>query len=149
MTATNHLNLAADGWLGGTAERTGIMDTKHTPGPLEAHLHTDGYGFALYNQRATEIAAHTNVVVPLLNEREREYHKDEIAANAHRLVACWNACEGLNPEAVPGLLAACKGLLAHVQLAGAVRAVGRGVGTNTTEGKKILFAQATVAKAKP
>ena len=25
MTATNHLNLAADGWLGGTTERTGIM----------------------------------------------------------------------------------------------------------------------------
>ena len=28
--------------------------------------------------------------------------------NANRLCACWNACEGINPEAVPDLLEACK-----------------------------------------
>jgi len=32
-------------------------------------------------------------------------------ANAERLVACWNACEGINPEAVPDLLEALEGLL--------------------------------------
>ena len=29
-------------------------------------------------------------------------------SNAERHVACWNACHGLNPAAVPGLLAALK-----------------------------------------
>lgn len=29
-------------------------------------------------------------------------------ANARRIVACVNACEGMNPEAVPALLEACR-----------------------------------------
>ena len=29
-------------------------------------------------------------------------------ANAERIVACINACEGINPAAVPDLLAACE-----------------------------------------
>jgi hypothetical protein len=33
-------------------------------------------------------------------------HRHE--ANARRIVACVNACEGINPEAVPDLLAACE-----------------------------------------
>ena len=33
---------------------------------------------------------------------------DEQDANAHRLVACVNACEGINPETVPKLLAIAK-----------------------------------------
>ena len=36
--------------------------------------------------------------------------KEEDEANARRMVACVTACEGLNPEAVPKLLAACKTL---------------------------------------
>lgn len=31
-------------------------------------------------------------------------------ADAKRLVACWNACEGINPDAVPDLLEACKAI---------------------------------------
>ena len=31
-------------------------------------------------------------------------------ANARRIVACWNACEGINPEAVPELLKVAKAL---------------------------------------
>ena len=31
-------------------------------------------------------------------------------ANAHRMVACWNNCEGINPEAVPELLGALSDL---------------------------------------
>lgn len=33
--------------------------------------------------------------------------------NAARLVACWNACEGIDPEAVPVLIAALENLLAY------------------------------------
>ena len=36
----------------------------------------------------------------------RPRDEDESVANADRLSACWNACDGLNPAAVPGLLAA-------------------------------------------
>lgn len=35
----------------------------------------------------------------------------EVEANAHRIAACVNACAGLNPEAVPDLLAAAEKVL--------------------------------------
>lgn len=35
---------------------------------------------------------------------------DPAGPNAAHLVACWNACDGLSPEAVPDLLAACEAL---------------------------------------
>ena len=38
-------------------------------------------------------------------------------ANAERIVACVNACEGINPEAVPDLLEALKGIRAKVEWA--------------------------------
>lgn len=34
--------------------------------------------------------------------------KQEAEANAARIVACVNACEGINPEAVPMLVEACR-----------------------------------------
>ena len=37
----------------------------------------------------------------------------EDRANADRLAACWNACAGINPEAVPDLLAALKAAAAY------------------------------------
>ena len=37
--------------------------------------------------------------------------KPEQEANARRIVACWNACEGIDPEAVPGMVEACKRVL--------------------------------------
>ena len=36
----------------------------------------------------------------------RDFHTDQ--ANAERIVACVNACKGINPEAAPELLEACK-----------------------------------------
>lgn len=45
------------------------------------------------------------------------FHPDvsdaEDAANARRIVACVNACEGINPEAVPELLAFAKDIYEH------------------------------------
>ena len=35
-----------------------------------------------------------------------------VAADAEHLIACWNACEGINPEAVPELLKALRAFLA-------------------------------------
>lgn len=36
-------------------------------------------------------------------------------ADAHRIVECVNACEGINPETVPDLLEYCKGFLEDVR----------------------------------
>ena len=36
------------------------------------------------------------------------FEDNEADANVSRIVACVNACQGLNPEAIPDLLAACK-----------------------------------------
>lgn len=38
-------------------------------------------------------------------------------ANAARIVACVNACVGINPAAVPKLLAACERLLSYMEAA--------------------------------
>ena len=39
-------------------------------------------------------------------------------ANLERLVACWNACEGINPESVPDLLPALKEMTDLAERAG-------------------------------
>ena len=46
---------------------------------------------------------------PYVNKRLGEF---DTKADADHAVACWNACEGINPRAVPELLAACKALYA-------------------------------------
>ncbi len=43
-------------------------------------------------------------------------------ANAARIVACVNACEGINPEAVPDLVRALEGLLADKYLSDPINA---------------------------
>ena len=65
--------------------------------------------------------------------------RDDIQANARRIVACVNACEGINPEAVPDLLTVLRAAVARVELA-------------NREGDPILSAwlpdaQAAIAKA--
>ena len=46
------------------------------------------------------------------NKRRRAWEED--IANAKHLAACWNACEGINPEAVPDILAALDAALDEV-----------------------------------
>lgn len=46
--------------------------------------------------------------LPIYNNRE------EVEANAHRIVVCVNALEGINPEAVRGLLEWAKEALWHL-----------------------------------
>ena len=98
MTATNHLDLAADGWLGGTAERTGIMETAHTPGPW------DWCRVPLYNPEKPE----PGFPAYCTNSVGGEEWIAKAKANASRVSACIAACKGINPEAVPGLLKAMK-----------------------------------------
>jgi len=84
---------------------------KHTPGPWEvdadnihagnvATLHGDNGTFAEIWSRQW------------LTEQHCDQH-----ANASRIVACVNACEGIaDPSAVPGLLEACKSALALIEI---------------------------------
>ena len=65
-----------------------------------------------------------------------------IEANAARFVACWNACTGLNPEAVPDLLRACQAFVEQV-----VKLKGFPNLTQPYAGALIL-AEAAIARAK-
>jgi len=61
----------------------------------------------------------------------------ESIANAERIVACVNGCAGLNPEAVPELLAACRMVVMAQQRR-----------TRTAEEQEIMdAARAAIAKA--
>lgn len=64
---------------------------------------------------------------------------DEDLANAARIVACVNACEGINPGAVPDLLAALKSCLPDL----AHYASNHGPGPD----KRLDAARAAIAKA--
>lgn len=62
---------------------------KHTLGPLTANSD------AVYS---------LNRLITIVSGEAKSFEEDE--ANAARFVACWNACESINPEAVPELLKA-------------------------------------------
>ena len=74
----------------------------HTPGPWFLHG-KPGY-------EALEIFGTNRPIAKSLYHLGSE--DNEADANARRIVACVNACEGINPEAVPELLAVCKLLVA-------------------------------------
>lgn len=76
--------------------------SKHTPEPWEAVEPSNWYGTAILvrKERGDPIAQ-----IPLMGWPIRVAR-----ANAERIVACVNACKGINPEAVPDLLAALEQL---------------------------------------
>ncbi|KKL99376.1 hypothetical protein LCGC14_1815080 [marine sediment metagenome] len=68
-------------------------------------------------------------------------HERTIAkANAQHLVACWNGCEGINPDAVRGLLIALKAIKDRLTHKG-------DHGQGDVEGA-VRWASAAIAKAK-
>ena len=79
------------------------MGLKHTPGPLSAHYHGSGYGISRRRDGASQRIADVHGTSK----------RDE--ATAHRLAACYNACEGINPDAVPELLKAAKPVLGWLE----------------------------------
>lgn len=68
---------------------------------------------------------------------------EEVAANARRIIACVNGCAGINPEAVPDLLAALDETLEEMESLMAERAIPYQGGINIAE-----RARAAIAKAK-
>jgi hypothetical protein len=82
------------------------MNTQHTPGPWEVR-------FNGHKQRRIATTStpnrHIADVVPVTYDYERA--EATMEANAQRIVACVNACEGINPEAVPELLESLDALI--------------------------------------
>ncbi len=79
-------------------------EPKHTPGPWR--LEQNG---PAYNLCSPDRARHFAILVGMIRNQDSE-HK----ANAERIVACVNACEGINPDAVPDLLAVLEPLIAYI-----------------------------------
>lgn len=69
---------------------------KHTPGKIE------------FDGEAYLFAKHAEQGDLMLAELRGAGWGAPIVANGKRLAACWNACEGINPETVPDLLAMLK-----------------------------------------
>jgi len=80
-----------------------MTEAKHTPEPIydTRRLRLSGEGHVRCRILKVD-GGYCETVVEVwgLNE-ERD-------ALAKRLVDCWNACEGINPDAVPDLLTACR-----------------------------------------
>lgn len=71
------------------------MKTEHTPEPWEFYTTPDG-------ETVIAVADGGPAIASIAEEASTELNE----ADAERIVACVNACKGLNPEAVPDLLAA-------------------------------------------
>lgn len=78
-----------------------MSTTKHTPGPWKV-IDDEQLGMAVISpETGYTISTHNNGAE----------HSEEEAANAARIAACVNACEGINPEAVPEMLSMLKQVL--------------------------------------
>ena len=73
----------------------------------------------------------------------RADNPEEVAANARRIIACVNACAGINPEAVPDLIQSLEETLEEMESLMAKRAIPYQGGINIAE-----RARAALAKAK-
>lgn len=75
---------------------------KHTPGRLKVeHIRRGGDANTFL---PVIVNAHGDI---LFTVKLPTFDRAQSMADARRLAAAWNACENLNPEAVPDLLAAC------------------------------------------
>ena len=124
------------------------MREQHTPGRLKAIKHS------IYS----DDDGHSVAMTFLISQSEHD------EANARRLVACWNACEGLDTETLEKepqmknwvasylertrqrdeLLAALNGLLAYFESGNSVPVSQATIKSNSAE---VLAARAAIAKA--
>lgn len=92
------------------------MTQSHTPGPWKATKPVkqtgDGPNFLVYVLQAN-VTGLVPAVCPAITTEECI----EQEANAARIVSCVNACEGINPEAVPDLLHQLQMAVVRVELA--------------------------------
>ena len=112
---------------------------KHTPEPwLNVRP-----GHMLGTYEIGEAEDHLSDSVALPGEQYKEIHK----ANAERIMACVNGCEGINPEAVPKLLVALEAMTGW-WLSAEVRAALLKAGYMATHDRITKLAKAAIAEAK-
>lgn len=80
---------------------------KHTPGPWKVFYQDDEYPGIEVADRDYSIVVYGDKGD--FNAGVQGDTHEEALANAQRIVACVNACEGINPEAVPDMLKALEG----------------------------------------
>lgn len=80
---------------------------KHTPGPWTYHHEPSLNRYAV---RAEPFGTETILSISYWS-RTPIWDRERAEADASRIVSCVNACDGINPEAVPDLLAACEAAL--------------------------------------
>lgn len=83
----------------------------HTPGPLRFAKQGSGFQFS-----AGKLLDPTDKLIGFISGVTK-WRRGEAEANAHRIVATWNACEGMSTGAletgvVTDLLGACEALVA-------------------------------------
>lgn len=90
--------------------------SKHTPEPWVATRQPNG-----------SVWIHERGLMPHATVYGRaDLSSGKIGSDSARIVACVNACKGINPEAVPELLAACKGaMLGITELDGGLHTIGK------------------------
>lgn len=77
--------------------------SKHTPEPWVATRQPNG-----------SVCIHERGLMPHATVYGRaDLSSGKIESDSARIVACVNACAGINPEAVPGLLAVCREIAEH------------------------------------
>jgi hypothetical protein len=117
---------------------------KHTPEPWVAFL-TDSRIWCLMDSDGQPIAYASGGMNPL-----RGLGQD--GENMRKAATCVNACEGINPEAVPELLAALKGLRDQqfriIEVGGADGPLSQDLIESFAWSNAILWAQAEAAIAK-
>lgn len=88
-------------------------ETKHTPGKL---WHDPDSGDYYINDDSGAMAGVYNPHEVHEHEQPGIYEAgvDEAIANRDHLIACWNACESINPKAVPDLVDAASEYFSRV-----------------------------------
>ena len=83
------------------------MTQKHTPGPWGIDRDLDSHcDYVLPSPAAWAINPHAIATVAM-----QRIDNEWVSANAPHIVACVNACAGINPEAVPEMLAALEAVI--------------------------------------
>ena len=82
--------------------------SRHTPGPWTYHHEPSLNRYAV---RAEPFGTETILSISYWS-RTPIWDRERAEADASRIVSCVNACDGINPEAVPELVKACEAFLA-------------------------------------
>lgn len=109
------------------------MKPTHTPGLLK--LATT---YAQAQKGHAQIVTWEDQDLPIATIKPNHLDPAESLSNAERFVACWNACDGINPAAVPEIVDALERLL-HCACP---------TGMDTETDRAMEQARAALAKAK-